>query len=538
MLKGRCDMRSKKPWLAIVFSLVCLSTLGAELPPIEKIEVGPHGGFLVNGQPFFPLMSWLQDVQTYPRLGELGFNVFMGNWRNQPPPDKMAEHGRKAGGYVLPHFVGTGIGNPYVFGWFDRDEPDLTSNVWSTAVKPGAGLVVNRGAPLQSLIDGNLRKAAVLDPMADASVTIEMPAPVTVRQLAVHLPARRGDPPGNPAPAELLFLGDGRELLRTPVADRDGRQIFDLPAPATFRALEVRVVAVHAGSGKWGTIQEIEALDADGKNALFIAPRGEPHLMPEGSLAAYRRMKEADPTRPVFLTLTCRFLPRYEGWHKAPVEFMRPLYPQWAAACDALGTDIYPIYGFNKPEWLLDNIEALQAMRKLAGPGKPLYIWIETCNGGAQQGSYRVEPKHTRAEVWMSIIAGARAIGYFTHAFKPSTVEFAVEPAMQTELRRLNRQITRLTPEILAAPADPAPAIEFADGIRGHLMATRPGRGLFIVAQNLDLDGRAALATIRMPGLAAGTRIEVVDEDRAITAGDGVFQDTFEALREHIYRIP
>ncbi len=372
--------------LALVLVLGIVSARGGELPPIERIETTPHGGFLVNGQPFFPLMSWLQGVERYPQLAELGFNVFMGNWQNRPPPAEMAEHGRKAGGYVLPHFDGTGIGHPYIFGWFDLDEPDLTSAVWETAVKAGPGLIINRDAPLQNLIDGNPRSAAVIDPLEGATVTIELPAPVTVRQIAVTPAFAAGDPPANPAPSEMTFLADGREILRAPIAAKNERQIFDLPTPAKFRALECRVTAIHAGQQKWGRIWEIEALDEKGGNALFIPPRVLPNRMPEESLAAYRRMKEADPGRPVFLTLTARFLPRYEQWHKAPVEFMRPLYPKWAAACDALGTDIYPIYGFNRPDWLLDNIEAVRAMRELAGAGKPLYIWIETCNGGAQQG--------------------------------------------------------------------------------------------------------------------------------------------------------
>lgn len=69
-------------------------------------------------------------------------------------------------------------------------------------------------------------------------------------------------------------------------------------------------------------------------------------------------------------------------------------------------------------------------------------------------------------------------------------------------------------------------------------MATQGANGRFIVAQNLDLEGRKAVATVRMPELAAGTRIEVVDEDRSIIAEAGAFQDEFEALREHVYRVP
>lgn len=97
-------------------------------------------------------------------------------------------------------------------------------------------------------------------------------------------------------------------------------------------------------------------------------PRGAVRRRPEDSLAKYREIKAADPGRPVFLALTCRFLEPYKQWHKVPKE-------------------------------------AVRAMRALAGPGKPLYVWIETCDGGAQQSPrLHVLPRHTRAQVWMSAV--------------------------------------------------------------------------------------------------------------------------------------
>ena len=47
---------------------------------------------------------------------------------------------------------------------------------------------------------------------------------------------------------------------------------------------------------------------------------------------------------------------------------------------------------------------------------------------------------------------------------------------------------------------------------------------------------REGKATVTVPGLKAGTSIEVVDENRSITAQDGNFTDDFAPLAEHIYR--
>ncbi len=47
---------------------------------------------------------------------------------------------------------------------------------------------------------------------------------------------------------------------------------------------------------------------------------------------------------------------------------------------------------------------------------------------------------------------------------------------------------------------------------------------------------RGGTATISIEGLKAGTAVEVVDEDRSITAEDGKFADVFEPLGVQIYR--
>ena len=83
-----------------------------------------------------------------------------------------------------------------------------------------------------------------------------------------------------------------------------------------------------------------------------------------------------------------------------------------------------------------------------------------------------------------------------------------------------------------------------------HLKATRHEGALYLFAQNIDLgagkDGRkegqdiaprAGTAMIAVPGLKAGTEIEVVGEGRTITARDGGFTDRFEPLAEHVYRL-
>jgi hypothetical protein len=501
--------------------------------PITTVEIGRHGEFRVNGKPFLPLMSWQQKTSSYPKLTDLGFNVVMGNWERQPAAAEMATKALAAGAYAVPFFDGTGFAHPGVFGWAHEDEPDLSKTEMMGKVTAGAGLRPNKGAPIAGVVDGITHKYSLMDPLAGASFVIDNEKPATVVSLAAWVITEKDFS----IPSEITFLGDGVEILRTPVEAKKGQQKWQLGAPATFTKLEVRITAATTGAKPYGAFGEIEAFDAAGVNVIKRESIGKMNQTPDVTEAEYRKIKAADPSRPVLLTITSRFMPRYEQWHKVPVEQMRAHYPRWAVANDALGVDIYPIYGFNKPEWLLDNIEALKGMRTLAGPGKPLYMWIETNNGGNAQkpDGPRVTPAITRAEVWMSLIAGAKAIGYFTHCFKPFN-DFACEPDMLVELKRLNGQLTRLAPAILAEPAPVG--ISFDGGIAGHALGTNAEDGRYVFAQNLDLAGKAGTATVTLAGLKAGTRITVVDEGREIVAAEGSFSDTFAALAEHVYLIP
>jgi hypothetical protein len=160
-----------------------------------------------------------------------------------------------------------------------------------------------------------------------------------------------------------------------------------------------------------------------------------------------------------------------------------------------------------------------------------------------------VLPVHTRNEVWQAIIRGATAIGYFTHAWFPEFKEFAATQEMQAELRRLNAQLTRLAPAILAPVTKQKIEMKLGEDLNCHFKATESDGVMFIFAQNVDLGPgaedakqfdpirpRNGKAIFYVEGLKAGTKIEVVDENRIIRAEKGKFTDEFAPLTEHIYR--
>jgi hypothetical protein len=276
-----------------------------------------------------------------------------------------------------------------------------------------------------------------------------------------------------------------------------------------------------------------------------IAPRQSNERVAEKSAA----IKAATPERLLFMTFTGHF---YEKQSKYTREVRETIYPAYVRTTDVVGFDIYPIYGSgyaSRLDWVGGATERLVEL----APGKPVYAWIETSKGSkwmTYEKQPDVLPMHTRNEVWQAIIHGATAIGYFTHAWAPSFTEFAPTAEMQKELLRLNAQVSRLGPAILAAPTKARITMSMADGLNCRFKATDFNGDLYIFSLNMDLgEGaktakqfdpiypRGGKATFAVEGLKSGTKIEVVDENRFIKAENGKFTDDFAPLAEHIYRI-
>lgn len=277
--------------------------------------------------------------------------------------------------------------------------------------------------------------------------------------------------------------------------------------------------------------------DADGKNVLPSPPRHEPRTLPEQTLREYRGIKSADPARPVFMTLTGYFHPHFQKWSD---EQRASLYPQYIRAADVVGYDIYPIYGWNKPEWLYLVYDATRLLAENAGP-RPVYAWIETSKGGQWTGPLDrqkdVTPAHIRAETWMAICGGATGIGYFTHVWKPSYRQFGVPEENRHEIRAINDQITRLAPVILGRQPGESIAIEAAGKTKLAVMAREHEDGLYLFAVNYDERGVEAEATVTVESLQEGTEVTVIDEDRGLHSSGGSFTDVFGPLAVHVYRI-
>jgi hypothetical protein len=275
----------------------------------------------------------------------------------------------------------------------------------------------------------------------------------------------------------------------------------------------------------------------------------KPRQTPEQVAARCVQIRSAEPKRLICITLTSSFMKEDSSY---PEEWRKKMYPEYVKPADVVGFDHYPVYGWGYPAHLDWVGRGVKELCDYAGK-RPVYAWIETSKGSKWMPYEKqpdVTPLYTRNEVWQAIINGATAIGYFTHAWRPDTTEFAPKDEMRKELAWLNGRITKLAPFILADPAKEKIAMTFGDGFNCQFKATKYEGAIYIFAQNIDLGPGAATAkqydpisprggtaTISVDGLKKGTQIEVVDERRTITAEDGKFNDEFRPLLEHIYKV-
>jgi hypothetical protein len=178
----------------------------------------------------------------------------------------------------------------------------------------------------------------------------------------------------------------------------------------------------------------------------------------------YRANRAADPRRLNFLTVTTGFYSRMRSGSLGD-------YVGYARATDAIGFDLYPVTGWCRPDWVPRVYEAQRELAALAA-GRPTYQWIEAIATASKFCAGRgVSAPELRAEVWLALAGGAKAVGYFTHSWKPTYSQFRVAADVQAEMRRTDAQVAALAPALLAAPlpvhVDGAGVVAFARRFHG-----------------------------------------------------------------------
>lgn len=256
-----------------------------------------------------------------------------------------------------------------------------------------------------------------------------------------------------------------------------------------------------------------------------------PPVLPEVIVNHYRKVRAADPSRPVLLNLGQgvafdNYIGR--GVRRNKMED----YPEYVKGCDVVSFDIYPVV-HESPE-ITGRLEyvarGVERLVQWTGGRKPAWNCIE-CTDIAGVGR-KATPAQIRSEVWMGLIRGSRGIIYFVHQFKPVFKEAALlsDPATLAGVTAINQQIRKLAP-VLNSPALTGVVSVTAPVILTH---RRHGGADYVFAVNLSAEPAEA------DFAAAGTRAtmaEVLEESRTLEVSGGKFHDRFDGYGVHLYRL-
>ncbi|HUI94057.1 MAG TPA: hypothetical protein VLX68_17595 [Chitinivibrionales bacterium] len=122
-------MRSKssRPFTLLICLVVSLPIAG--LP--ATVSIGPNKEVLLDGKPFFPIMTWLQNASRIATEKTYGINTFVGQGDNSTALAYCNE-AQAQGVYAVPSWNAPEIASvkahPAMLGWVFGDEPDLQGN--------------------------------------------------------------------------------------------------------------------------------------------------------------------------------------------------------------------------------------------------------------------------------------------------------------------------------------------------------------------------------------------------------------------------
>jgi hypothetical protein len=268
-----------------------------------------------------------------------------------------------------------------------------------------------------------------------------------------------------------------------------------------------------------------------------------PPIVPDKIVADYRRIREADPSRPVILNLGQGVA--WDGWYGRGTRTNHPEdYPLYVQGCDIVSFDIYPAT-HDKPDvagklWYVG--QGVQRLVKWSEGKKIVWDCIECTRIGNPK--VKPTPAQVRTEVWMSIIHGSRGLIYFVHQFAPKFIEAGLlaDEEMVAAVTKVNAQVRDLAAVINAGQTVPVGSAKGEATVQSSspeapidVLIKRYGGATYVLA--VAMRDQPATATFALPGLGEKATAEVLGESRTVPVKAGTFQDKFEPYDAHIYRI-
>ncbi len=262
-----------------------------------------------------------------------------------------------------------------------------------------------------------------------------------------------------------------------------------------------------------------------------------PPIPPEKIQQDYQRLVKQDPTRPVLLNLGQGVA--WDHWRGRGVRTNHPEdYPKYVQGGDIISFDIYPAV-HSHPDvagrlWYVPF--GVTRLRKWTGDRKIVWNCIECTR--ISNPNVKPTPQQVRAEVWMSIVFGSRGLIYFVHQFKPKFIEAGLlaDAEMLRAVTEINRQIHSLAAVINSPPVPDAASVSSSDPRVPVCLTVRRFQGdTYVFAVSLFHLPTTARFSLR--GVTGQRQVEVLGEQRTLTATDGRFTDQFRGYDVHLYRV-
>lgn len=262
-----------------------------------------------------------------------------------------------------------------------------------------------------------------------------------------------------------------------------------------------------------------------------------PPILPEVIVRDYRRLRAADPTRPVLLNLGQGVA--WDAYIGRGVRRNHPEdYPEYVKGCDIASFDIYPAVHEAKEvagrlEFVARGVERLVGW---AGPDRIVWNCIECTR--ISNVERKPTPAQVRSEVWMSIVRGSRGLIYFVHQFRPVFREAALldDPEMLGAVTAINREIRELAPVLNQPSVVGGVTLTAADPAVSLAVLEKRYRGeTYVFAVNLS--NRPTQGTFSWSDAGPGGTAEALGESRRLSIVAGTFSDAFDAYGVRRYRI-
>lgn len=259
-----------------------------------------------------------------------------------------------------------------------------------------------------------------------------------------------------------------------------------------------------------------------------------PCVPPDTIKARYEAMKLNDPSRPVYLNLGQAV--SFTDWiGRGSCTGNTAMYPEYIEGCDMVSFDIYPV---NNPfPQITNNLwyvpKGLDSLKVWSGGDKPYFAWIETTKI-SRESPRKPTVAEVRTQVWMALIHGAKAIGYFCHTIDPfDEIALLNDPVMIAGVKVINSEVTALAP-LLNSPNTTGFATVSSSNANVPIdfMTKHGGNEDYIFASAMR--GQSTTATFTV---ASGTVAEVIGENRRIAIKNGQFKDNFAGYATHLYKI-